>query len=231
MPAAPDPGPGVDAVFARVTRRYAASGRTVRFFVAGKLRHDPVHRDVLAAAAAAERGFGEVVDIGCGCGQMGIALLEAGLARSVLGLDRAEAPLGQARHAARGLPMATSWQDFSLDQMVPAADAVLVIDVLYQLPSAAQERLLHNAAEAARQVVLIRALDLERGWRTSVTLAFERCSRALAVGPGRQVRPPTLGRLTDTLREHGFAVSTAPCWRGTPFANVLLTARIAVLGG
>ena len=56
-------------------------GRFVRGYVAGKLRRDPVHRDVLGLATG--EAFGEVIDIGCGRGQLALALLEAGLARSV----------------------------------------------------------------------------------------------------------------------------------------------------
>ena len=96
-----NPRPDFAATFERVTRRYRDCGRFARGYVARKLRRDPVHQDVLALAA--DEAFGDVVDIGCGRGQLAVALLEAGLARSVLGLDRNAGHLRQACRAATGL--------------------------------------------------------------------------------------------------------------------------------
>ncbi len=210
-------------MFARVADRYAACGRLARGYVAGKLRRDPVHRDVLALAA--REAFGDVLDVGCGRGQLGIALLEAGRARSVLGLDRSEAHLGQARRAGAGLAFAAAVQDFAHLQFLPEADTVLLVDVLYQLDPAAQEALLAAAARAARRLVLVRALDPARGLRSALTLAFEHVARFTSPHSGLRVRAVPLPRMIAALHEAGFTVAVAPCWRGTPFANVLLTAR------
>ncbi len=211
-------------MFERVVRRYAACGHAARGFAAGKLRRDPVHRDVLEAAARIG-GFGEVVDVGCGAGQMAVALLEAGLARVVLGLDRAAAQLERASRAGQGLALGVRAQDLARDPTIPDADAVLVIDALYQLDPAAQERLLRSTARAARKTLLIRTLDAERGWRSTLTMAFERFCRMLAPGSGRHVCPPPVAALVRKLQDYDFDVEVAPCWRGTPFANVLLIAR------
>src|SRR5262245_3088282 len=121
----------LESLFARVARRYRGSGRFAGHYVAAKLRHDPMHRDFLTLATS-ER-FGDVVDIGCGRGQLGIALLEAGLARSVLGLDCHAGHLRQARCAATGLSFRTILQDLAECQELPKAATVLLIDVLYQL--------------------------------------------------------------------------------------------------
>ena len=43
---------GRDALFRRVASRYRGSGRFARFYVASKLRHDPVHRALLDLAAS-----------------------------------------------------------------------------------------------------------------------------------------------------------------------------------
>lgn len=211
------------ALFAGVARRYAGCGIGTVRYVAAKLRRDPVHRDILDIGEAS--GFGDVLDIGCGRGQMGIALLQSGLARSVLGLDRSAAHLDQARRAADGLAFTGRVQDVARDAELPAADTVLIVDVLYQLAPAAQIALLRSAARAARQLVLIRTLDPERGLRSAITLAFERAVRRFSPHSGAHVSPLPVGCLGDILRQEGFAVSVAPCWRGTPMANVLLTAR------
>jgi SAM-dependent methyltransferase len=211
------------ALFARVAGRYAGCGMGTRRYVSAKLRRDPVHRDVLEIGE--EAGFGDVLDVGCGRGQMGMALLEAGLARSVLGLDRSAAHLDQARRAAEGLAFTARVQDVSLDPGLPAADTILIVDVLYQLAPTTQIVLLRGVARAARRQVLIRTLDPERGFRSAITLAFERAVRRVSPHSGAHVSPLPIGCLADILRREGFAVSVAPCWRGTPMANVLLTAR------
>jgi SAM-dependent methyltransferase len=211
------------ALFAVVARRYAGCGIGASRYVSAKLSRDPVHRDVLAIAE--ESGFGDMLDIGCGRGQMSVALLEAGLARSVLGLDRSTAHLDQARRAADGLAFAARVQDFARDAEIPAADTVLIVDVLYQLAPTAQIALLRSVARAARQLVLIRTLDPERGLRSAITLAFERAVRRVSPHSGAHVSPLPVGCLGEMLRQEGFAVSVAPCWRGTPTSNVLLTAR------
>src|SRR5947209_9540089 len=141
----------------RVARRYRAETRFDRTYVAMKLRHDPIYRELLGYAER-ER-LGQVVDIGCGCGQGGLFLLEAGCAASVTGLDWNADHLRQARKAADGLAFQALQQDLATDQTVPDADAILIIDVLYQLDTGAQMRLLHAAARAARTHILIRTVN------------------------------------------------------------------------
>jgi len=210
-------------LFAVVARRYAGCGIGASRYVSAKLRRDPVHRDVLDIAEAS--GLGDVLDIGCGRGQLGMALLQAGLARSVRGLDRSAAHLDQARRAAKGLGF-TAWvQDFACQVELPAADTVLIVDVLYQLAPEAQIAVLRSAARAARHLVLLRTLDPERGLRSAITLAFERAARRVSPHSGAHVSPLSIGCLGEILRQEGFAVSVTPCWRGTPTANVLMTAR------
>jgi 2-polyprenyl-3-methyl-5-hydroxy-6-metoxy-1,4-benzoquinol methylase len=217
------PRPDFAATFERVVQRYRECGRFARGYVAAKLRRDPVHRDVLALAA--NEAFGDVVDIGCGRGQLAVALLEAGRARSVLGLDCHAGHLEQARLAATGLAFTAAVQDIAETLNVPHADTVLLIDVLYQLESAAQIALLRATAGAARQRILIRTLDPDRGMRSAFTLGLERLTRCVSPHSGRHVDALPVAKITETLSEFGFVVSITPCWQGTPFANVLIMAR------
>ena len=75
-----------------------------------------MNREILALAAKEE--FGDVVDIGCGRGQLGVALLEAGLAQSVAALDRHAGHVQQARRAATGLAFRAIVQDLELDHPI-----------------------------------------------------------------------------------------------------------------
>jgi SAM-dependent methyltransferase len=210
-------------VLARVAGRYRGCGRGAHGYVKGKLTHDPAHRAVLALAGAED--FGDVLDIGCGRGQLGIALLEASLASSVVGIDRRTEHLAQARRAAEGLPYRAVAQDLALPLTVPPVATVLLIDVLYQLTDDAQNAVLQAACCAARDRIVIRTLDPHRGVRSLLTLGVERLMRPFSPHSGALVNPWNVARLQASLDERGFASSATPCWSGTPFANVLIIGR------
>lgn len=213
------------AALAETARRYQACPRFTRHYVASKLRRDPVHRAVLALAA--REPFGDVVDLGCGRGQLGVALLAAGLARSVLGIDRAGSALEDSRRAAAGLPFATQHADLAADPGVPACDTVLLVDVLYQLGAGPALHLLRAAARAARARVIVRTLDPARGWRSHLARGMERAARPWWPHAGRRMEPLPVPALLAALHEAGFTTEVAPCWQGTPFANVMIAARRA----
>ncbi len=210
-------------ILARTARRYRRCHRFARHYVAAKLRLDPMHRDILALARA--EGFGSVLDVGCGFGQMGIALLEAGSARMVIGIDRAASHLHAAATAAQGLAFQPAPRDLGQDAPLPAADTILLLDVLYQLPPPAQQALVQRIAQAAGSRILVRMLDTERGLRSSAGRALERGFRRIWPTAGAVVQPGPPAQLAALLREHGFRVTLADCARGTPFANVLLHAQ------
>jgi SAM-dependent methyltransferase len=210
------------SIFARVAERYRGGCRFARHYVPLKLRLDPVNRAILALADRTP--LGEVTDIGCGYGQLGLMLIEARRAEGVVGLDCDVGSLRQARLASAGLPMRLMHADIR-DHEVPSCDTVLLIDVLYQLESETQQALVERAAKAARARVLIRALDPARGWRTSVNWGCERVLELLAIKRSPLVNPRPISSLTEPLRKAGFAIDVQPCWAGTPFAGILVVAE------
>ena len=234
MPAASSPRPGgwdsagradLAALAAAVSARYAGASRFARGFVDGKLRHDPATPALLRLAA--REPFGAVVDLGCGRGQLGLALLAAGLADRLTGLDRDGAKLAEARLAAAGLPATFADVDLAApDPVLPGCDTLLMVDVLYQLPEAAQRPLLAAAARAARRRVLVRAFDPGRGWRSAAGYAMEVLGRAVR-GDRNAIRPLPPAAVAAPLEAAGFAVSVSPCWGNTPLPNVLLVAERA----
>ena len=199
-------------------------------FVAGKLRRDPASRAILDVAARTP--FGAVIDVGCGRGQLGVALLLAGSATSVLGIETAPVQAAQAARAGAGLGLSVVQRNLAADPSLPGglpgalpgADTVLIVDVLYQLPTTAQLALV-RAAAAARRCVLIRTLDPGAGARAWLTILWERLSRRLSPHAGAMVNPRPPAEAAAILRAAGFAVTIAACRDGTPFANVLITAR------
>jgi SAM-dependent methyltransferase len=217
--------PDLPALARAVAARYAGTSAAARFargYVAGKLRHDPATATILALATT-RRGFGRVLDLGCGRGQLGLALLASGGAEAVTGLDLDAAKIAEAQAAATGLPAARFAVADLASAELPACDTVLLVDVLYQLPEPAQRDLLARAAAARRRVV-IRAFDPGLGWRSRVGMGMERLGRAIR-GDAAALRPLAPAALAALLEERGFAASVAPCWGRTPLPNVLLLAE------
>ena len=214
--------PHADALH-RTALRYRSCDRFTRHYVASKLRMDPVHNAVLTLAAAAP--FGSVLDVGSGRGQLGVALLEAGLAGSVLALDQDANALAQLERAAAGLSVDTRRADFATGGPDERADTVLLIDVLYQLDTDPQLALLRWAAGAARRTVVIRASDPARGWRSALSKVLERLGRGWwpTFGARHNALPPSL--LASTLTGCGYRVHATPCADGTPLAGVLIVGR------
>jgi SAM-dependent methyltransferase len=208
---------------ARTAVRYRACQRFTRHYVASKLRRDPIHHAVLAMAA--DHPFGGVADIGCGRGQVGIALLEAGGAVAVTGLDWAGRSLDDARRAGAGLAFTAQAQDLATRPAVPDCDTALLIDVLYLLRQDQAVRLLGLAAAAARRRLVVRTLDVDLGLRSKFHLAMEHLGRPFWPHAGAVVDPAPLPVLAAVMEAAGFTVTREPCWQGTPFANVLMTAR------
>ena len=219
------PPAALDAALIRTTAdRYGAAGRYTRHFIAGKLRHDPASAAIFARAAP---GLGHVLDLGCGHGQLALALLLAGRATAVTGLDRAGPKIGDATRAAAGLPARFEAADIATATL-PGCDTVLLVDVLYQMPPALQLDLLARVAACARCRVFIRAFDPDAGWRSRVGFALERAGRALRrEGAHAAIAPLPLAALSAPLAAAGFSVTIQPCWSGTPLPNVLLIAERA----
>jgi hypothetical protein len=144
-----------------------------------------------------------------------------------LALDRNSRHLEQARRAARGLAFHAAVHDLAQTPRVPEAATVLLIDVLYQIEARQQTALLRAAAQAARRRIVIRTFDPDRGMRSALTLWLERLTRRLSPHSGDHVGVLPVDRLAAVLVDAGFAVSSAPCWEGTPFANVLIIGRRA----
>ncbi|MFC7735352.1 methyltransferase domain-containing protein [Roseomonas sp. GCM10028921] len=214
----PDPS----ALIAAVAARYAGASRFTRGYVGSKLRRDPSTAAILALAGRAG-GLGHVADLGCGRGQLALALLLSGAASRVTGLDYESAKVAEAQAAGAGLAADFARADLTAAE-VPACDTVLMVDVLYQLPEAAQAPLLARIAGTARRRAVLRLFDPERGWRSRFGMAMERAGRAIR-GDGAAVRPMRVADVASPLEAAGFRCTVAPCWAGTPLPNVLLVAE------
>jgi uncharacterized protein (DUF2062 family)/SAM-dependent methyltransferase len=213
-----------EAAVLRVATRYAGGRRSAFHYARGKMLGDPVVRRVWELAA--EETLGEVSDVGSGRGQLGILLLESGGATKVTGFDWDRAKVKDAGRAASGL--AASFEEGDLrTHDVASCDTAVLVDVLHYLTDEEQDALLVRAARAARQRVVIRDLDPDRGWRSRMTRVQEAVTTAVRWNRGARVRVRPIACITRVLEAEGFEVVVEPCWAGTPFANVLVLGRRA----
>jgi SAM-dependent methyltransferase/uncharacterized protein (DUF2062 family) len=222
----------------RVASRYSplttlstTSARTRFHYVRVKLMTDPITKMIADAFGESPGILGEVLDIGCGRGQMPIVLLELGRATSARGVDWDAEKIEAARVAAATAPPLPAEFEVGDAQSTPyaAADTVMLIDVIHYLTIEEQDAVLERAARAVRPGgrLLVREADTERGFRSWMTLAEEKLFTLLRFNRGARVKFRPAREIVARLEEAGLACEVKPAWGGTPFSNVLILATRA----
>ena len=228
------------ALVTAASEPYQRAGRFAWHFARGKLRWDPVFSHLLARGLIAPRT--RVLDIGCGQGILASLLAAAAQAARegrwpsdwaeapidvrVSGIEVLERDVERARHALGD----------GIDIVCPdmrttsfgAVDAVVILDVLHYVGLADQDAVLARVRAAlpigGRLVLRIGDAAARRRFIASEWVdRFVKLARGQ--GFGRQTGR-TLGAWQTRLAELGFAVTSEPMHRGTPFANILLFATV-----
>jgi SAM-dependent methyltransferase len=141
-------------------------------------------------------------------------------------MDWDEKKIALARCAAEGLDASFETLDVRAS-MVDSADTVLLVDVLHYLDARAQDQLIEAAAERVRPGgrLILRDATSRGGWRSFVTLVVEWVSRAIRFNVGERILIRDIaGEIVPLLEAKNMDCRVQPCWRGTPFSNVLLVA-------
>jgi uncharacterized protein (DUF2062 family)/SAM-dependent methyltransferase len=217
----PPPADSFEAIVDLVADRYARGSKFTRGYVRSKMNGDPIVRALFALSK--ESNFGEVADVGCGRGQLSLMLLEAKTATRSDGFDWDAAKIEEATRAADSLETAFFVGDLRSAE-IAACDTALLLDVLHYLTIEEQDALLERVAASSRNTIFVRELDPDRGWRSTVTRLQERITTRLGVNRGARVLIRPIREITSVLDRNGFDAQVTPCWAGTPFANVLVTA-------
>jgi len=212
---------------------YRPAGRFARYFAQGKLLGDPVFPMIL------ERGLipdgARLLDPGCGQGLLGAWLLAArriyeegdwpaGLPeppalRHYQGIERRPAEARRARRAL-GAHAAIVTGDL-LSVPWPAADVIVLLDVLHYLDTEAQTRVLRCVRESLspRGRLLLRVGDAAGGWRHRWSEGVDR----LVAGWRGDGWGSLHGRRAEDwealLQALGFALEALPLRQGISFSN------------
>jgi predicted exporter/SAM-dependent methyltransferase len=226
LAAAPRPAAPVSDAAARrraVRRLYRYQGLVVEQFVYWKLRTDPMFR--LLDALVPERGL--ILDLGCGHGLVAHWLALGAAGRTVTGVDFDEEKLAVARRACAD-PVRVRFESGDIRSWSgPAADAVLMLDVLHYWRPDQQAELLARARALLRpggRLILREGIAGEAGAGRRRTAFWERF--AVAIGHNRRGEGwhyPRLSELDAALRRAGFAPPTIQPGGGSG-ANRLLVA-------
>lgn len=172
---------------------------------------------------------GTILDLGCGEGLLAQVLARRAPARRVVALDHDRRRVERVRRAAAGLPI-EAVEGSMTDVPLPAADAILLVDVLHYLDRANQERLLGRAAGALRPggLLLLREPDAGQRIRMLWNRLHERLFTLLRVTKASIGAYRTAGAWAHLLAHVGLS-DAAPGPRAvlSPYADRVVTARKA----
>jgi SAM-dependent methyltransferase len=225
----------------RAADRYVSTSITAWEFARGKLKGDPLYRQVLVGGVLPSGGT--LVDVGCGQGLTLALLAETAATQraghwpeswppsptfdSLIGIE-VRPRVGALASRALG-DAATIVVADARHHMPNPSHAILFFDVLHMIPSADQEQLLAAAVASLDPdgVILVREPDAAAGWRfTAVRLG--NALKALMTGNWRQrFAFRTLNEWTACFERLGLRVNVQGAGEGTPFANELFVLTVS----
>lgn len=171
---------------------------------------------------------GLVVDLGCGHGLFANLLVEASPQRSVVGMDIDVRKIAVARATVRGRRTLRFEVGDAVTDPVPRCDAITIVDVLYLMPFAQQERLLRNAARALEhgQPLVVKAQERSLTLRYLLTYVQELVT--VGLGLTRGGRGPfyfsTREQAIEMFRRAGLVPEVIEM-PGRPYTDVLFVAH------
>jgi SAM-dependent methyltransferase len=221
-------GPAFRTLARDAASLYPARDRFARHFAFGKLTRDPAFEHLLSERLLPSGA--RVLDLGCGQAVLAALLVAARASLGgYTGIELMARDVDRAMHvarAARGCEMRFMAGDIRTTPF-PAADAVVILDVLHYIDYAAQAEVLARVREALAGggVLLLRVGDEAPSLRFRYTVAVDRLVMALRGHRLERLFCKPVARWRAELEALGFSVAAAPMSAGTPFANVLLVAR------
>ncbi|HEX7156526.1 MAG TPA: class I SAM-dependent methyltransferase [Burkholderiaceae bacterium] len=223
---------------------YRATGTFNYRWARSKLGHDPMFTALIELAIFPDGA--RVLDLGCGRGLLAAWFLAAerlaaqgrwpdavkpprGLRFRGVDLMAREADCGnRALQPLYGEQVRLSGGDMRR-QDYRGSDVVAILDALHYVAHAEQDRMLDEVRAALDPggVLLTRIGDAGAGLRFALSRACDLC---VAFAQGHRhagIWGRSLAEWIGALESRGFTVQSVPMSAGTPFANVMLIARVA----
>lgn len=235
----------VKKLISRAAAPYKPLGPYAWFFARGKLGGDPVFAHLLVEGLLSRRA--RILDIGCGQGLL-TAWLLAAQTSGARGEWPAEWPPAPQPSHVKGIELMAhdvARADRALAQAVSAgragfvqadmcsadfgeADAVVILDVLHYVPLPAQDEVLRRVRQALAPggVLLLRVGDAAAGLPFAISNWVDFVVTTLRGHRLGTLHCRPLAQWQEALHKLGFSVDTQAMSHGTPFANVLLVARL-----
>ncbi|MFN0314101.1 MAG: class I SAM-dependent methyltransferase [Burkholderiales bacterium] len=223
------------------SRPYRQAGQFAWRFARGKLGGDPAFRHILENGLIAPRS--RVLDLGCGQGLLAALLnaasdmeargawprewRQAPVLPEVLGIELMESDVRRAREALG--KKATFVQGDICNTPFGSASVVVILDVLHYIGYDAQARVLSQVKEALSPhgLLLLRVGDAGGGLPFRISNWVDHAVTFVRGHRLPRLYCRTLSEWTGELEKLGFKTERRPMSAGTPFANVLLVARLA----
>jgi len=222
---------------------YRPTGVSHHQWAKGKMGFDPVFPGILDHGLIPDDAV--VLDLGCGRGFMASWLLAAeslaaqsawagepppkrmrfhGVELVADEVDAGNRAL-QRLHGERVSLLAGDMRDAVFP---PGLNVVTMFDVLHYVPHADQERLLDRIRQALGPggLFITRVGDAQGGMPFRISQFVDRFASFMQGHRLTQMWCRPLSQWVKSLESRGFVVKTLPMNEGTPFANVLLTARL-----
>ena len=232
--------PEARALIKAAARPYLRGGPYPYFFARSKLGIDPIFVALLRDGSIPDGA--RILDLGCGQSLLASLLLaarrqyQAGVwpqgwpepptPSLLLGI---EMDATSAKWARKALDASASIQTADLrNAQLPDADIVVLFDVLHYLDQDEQVALLKKISHSLRGggKLLLRVADIEAGWRFRLTRIVDASTFLMNGRLSSRFFCRSMADWTRLLDEFGFRIDRKPMSEGTPFANVLLTARL-----
>lgn len=229
----------------QATHAFRAAGAFAWHFARGKLGGDPAFAALLRDGLLPRPASGlRLLDLGSGqsllchwlhsarqchdSGDWPTGWAPPPVLTAYTGVELMPTDVTRALAALHGHPVpATVLQGDICVTAFPDSDAVVILDVLHYVDYAAQDVVLRRVRDclAPGGALLLRVGDAEAGWRFAVTNAVDLLVTFVRGHRLSRLYCRPLRAWVAALENLGFAVDVRPMSQGTPFANVLLSAR------